>query len=86
MVSRRVRIGGAWSAFRGRRFKIHSVVVLDIALPQGQVELSENRVVVGCGHGSVQLVDVQPEGKPRVAAADWARGARLQIGDCFDHV
>ncbi len=86
MVSRRVRIGGAWSSFRGRRFKIHSVVVLDIALPQGRFELSENRVVVGCGHGSVQLMDVQPEGKPRVAAEDWARGARLQIGDCFDHV
>ena len=85
MVSRRVRIGGAWSTFRGRRFKIHSVTILDIALPEGRVVLDEDRVVVGCGHGSVQLLEVQPEGKPRVAAEDWARGARLQIGDSFDH-
>ncbi|MFM8857348.1 MAG: methionyl-tRNA formyltransferase [Actinomycetota bacterium] len=86
LVSRRVRIGGAWSTFRDRRFKIHSVTVRDIALPKGRVVLDGDRIVVGCGEGSVELREVQPEGKPRVPAQDWARGARLQNGDSFDHV
>ena len=85
MVSRRVRIGGAWSTFRSRRFKIHSLEVLEIALHEGRVVVDEDRVLVGCGRGSVQLLEVQPEGKPRVDAKDWARGARLQIGEAFDH-
>jgi len=85
MVSRRVRIGGAWSTFRGRRFKIHSVVVLETELPPGRVVWDEDRVVVGCGHGSVQLLHVQSEGKPRVDAEDWARGARLLDDESFDH-
>ena len=85
MVSRRVRIGGAWSTFRSRRFKIHSLEVLEIALHEGRVVVDEDRVLVGCGRGSVQLLEVQPEGKPRVDAKDWARGARLQVGEAFDH-
>jgi len=32
---------------------------------------------VACGQGVVELVEVQPEGKPRVSAQDWKKGARL---------
>ncbi|MFR3993142.1 MAG: hypothetical protein ACLTY5_11920 [Angelakisella sp.] len=31
-------------------------------------------VTVACGEGALRLITVQPEGKPRMAAADWLRG------------
>ncbi|HUJ06162.1 MAG TPA: methionyl-tRNA formyltransferase [Streptosporangiaceae bacterium] len=42
----------------------------------GEVLVEGQRVLVGTGTTPVQLGDVQPEGKRRMAAADWARGLR----------
>lgn len=87
---RRVRIGGAWTYFRNRRLKILEVDREDsgVALRVGEVRSVgvgslEDRIVVGCAEGNLQLVRVQPEGKPALTALDWARGARLQQGEVF---
>jgi methionyl-tRNA formyltransferase len=37
--------------------------------------------VVAAGDGRVELVEVQPEGKARMAGAAWANGARWRDGD-----
>ena len=37
--------------------------------------------VVGTATAPVALDQVQPEGKPMMAALDWVRGARLDAGD-----
>lgn len=76
----RVRIGGAWTTFRGRRLKIVEVgVPLDSATHRGSlVEPGTflDDTVVALNDGFVTLVTVQPEGRSVMAAADWARGAR----------
>jgi methionyl-tRNA formyltransferase len=56
-LERVVRVGGAWTTFRGKRLKVHRARVRD---------------------GELELLVVQPEGKARMAATDWARGARWQ--------
>lgn len=88
MVARRVRIGNAWTTFRGRRLKIHRVTVTRETVPLGHVVIDTSatteRVLVGCADGSVQLVDVQPEGKQRMSALDWAHGARLRDGESME--
>jgi len=68
---RRVRLGGAWTTYQGRRLKVWCTHV-----PPRGVGL-----VVLAGDGPVELVEVQPEGKGRMAALEWARGARWQPGD-----
>lgn len=40
------------------------------------VALADGRVVVGCGDGALELVEVQAEGKPRRGGADWFHGMR----------
>jgi methionyl-tRNA formyltransferase len=70
-VHRRVRVGGAWTTHRGRRLKVHRTAVP----PRG------DGPVVPAGDGPVELVEVQPEGKPRIAASAWARGARWTPGE-----
>ena len=66
-VHRLVRVGGAWTTFHGKRLKIWRTSLDD--LDQG--------VVVKAGDAAgIRLVQVQPEGKPRMAADAWANGAR----------
>ena len=78
-LERVVRIGGAWTTFRDRRLKIHEAVAVDGDGEPGCVT-DEHRV--GTGAGMLELVLVQPEGKPRMLAAEWARGAHPS-GECF---
>ncbi len=37
--------------------------------------------VIAFAEGALRLIEVQPEGKRRMAARDWANGARLRVGD-----
>jgi methionyl-tRNA formyltransferase len=69
-VHRTVRIGGAWTTYEGRRLKVHRTNVP----PRG------DGPQVPAADGPVELVEVQPEGKPRLPAAAWANGARWQPG------
>jgi methionyl-tRNA formyltransferase len=67
---RQVRVGGAWTTHEGRRLKVWRTNVPPHGLgPE-----------VAAGDGPVELVEVQPEGKARMAGADWARGARWAPG------
>jgi methionyl-tRNA formyltransferase len=47
----------------------------------GEVREAGERLVVACGAGAVEVLELQREGKRRVAAADFLRGAGLAPGD-----
>ncbi len=75
---------GAWTTWAGERLKVGPVRVEDgDPLPPGVLEVTKNAVHVGTGAGRVRLGDVKPHGRRQMAAADWARGARLQSGAAF---
>ncbi|WP_195210614.1 methionyl-tRNA formyltransferase [Actinomarinicola tropica] len=69
-----VRLGGAWTTFRGRRLKVHRTARVPDgpALAPGHIDGRH----VGAGDGVLELVEVQPEGKARQAASAWVNGAR----------
>ena len=46
----------------------------------GQVLESRGRLVVACGQGAVELLELQAQGKKRMAAADYLRGHPLAPG------
>ncbi len=79
VVDRQVRVGGAFTFFNGKRFKIHSLIVsAEIFISEsGNMVVVNDRVLVACGQGVVELLEVQPEGKPHISADDWKKGARL---------
>ncbi len=70
-LDRVVRIGGAWTTFRGRRLKVWRAEVVDE--PAAPVPGALDGDAVMTGEGRLRLVEVQPEGKARQAAADWLR-------------
>ena len=84
-ISRQVRLGNAFTFFEGKRFKVHEVSRVSEQLPEGSISFKDGMVLVGTREGSLQLLTVQPEGKPRIAASEWARGARLSNASAFSH-
>jgi methionyl-tRNA formyltransferase len=85
-VERRIRAvtpsPGAWTMIDGARVKIGPVTLKEEAestdrLQPGQLRVDRHGVRVGTGSQPVLLGQVQPPGKKLMAAADWARGARL---------
>lgn len=78
-LHRVVRLGDAWTTFRGKRLKVwRTRLVPDhTGLAPGQVD----GVLVGTGDGALELVEVQPEGKARLAATAWRNGARPTADD-----
>lgn len=70
---------GAFCTTGGKTLKIHETRVTAGSGAPGTL-LCADPVTVACGEGALQLVTVQPEGKPRMAAEAWLRGARLPQG------
>lgn len=75
---------GAWTTVAGERLKLGPVTHADAHASQGlgpgELGVGKHDVLVGTGTTAVRLGDVRPHGRKQMAAADWARGARLQTG------
>ncbi len=70
---------GAWSTLRGRRVKLGPVTRTEALLPPGRLDGD----LVGTGTTAVRLGSVRPEGKGEMAATDWLRGLRPDVGESF---
>ncbi len=71
---------GAWTTLDGERVKLFPLTALPGAtdVEPGRIVVDKRGVAVGTGSGhTVRLGDVQPQGRKRMNAADWARGLRL---------
>jgi methionyl-tRNA formyltransferase len=81
-LRRVVRLGRAWTTFRGRRVRVLAAGPAGggDGTPLGPGELSG--ATVGAGEGTrLELVTVQPEGKRPMDAASWLNGVRPGTGD-----
>jgi methionyl-tRNA formyltransferase len=65
---------GAWTTFRGERFKINSARICDAVLAPGVLQISKRAVRVGTATQALELDEIQAQGKKPMPAADWARG------------
>ena len=75
---------GGWTEFGAGRLKLWPIALAAGAglasggpgLAPGELRLDRSAVYVGTGTVPVRLGDVQPQGKRRMPATDWARGLR----------
>jgi methionyl-tRNA formyltransferase len=74
---------GPWTTFRGERLKLGPVRPANGAatLAPGELRAARREVHVGTGSHPVALGEVQPQGRKRMTAVDWARGSRLSDQD-----
>jgi methionyl-tRNA formyltransferase len=87
-VDRRIRActpnPGAWTTHNEQRVKVGPVTpAAEHQLPVGELLVTKRDVFVGTATSAVRLGEVKPFGKKLMAAADWARGARLESGERF---
>ena len=78
-LHRVVRLGHAWTTFRGRRLRVRRARLAPDASALEAGELAG--VLVGTGNGALELTEVQPEGKAPQPASAWRHGARPQPGE-----
>jgi methionyl-tRNA formyltransferase len=78
-IERWVRVGGAWTTFRGKRLKLLEAAVE--SQPGERGVLGGNVATVGTGAGSLRLLTVQPAGKGPMAWTDFANGAHPSPGE-----
>ncbi len=89
-VSRTIRAydpkPGAFTTRDGLDVKVYGPRVIEGAggianVTPGQVMSASEDVIVACGRGAIRISDVQPAGRSRMSAAEWARGRGISPGD-----
>jgi methionyl-tRNA formyltransferase len=66
---------GGYGFLRGQRFQIWSAAVGERELPPGKLHVEDRKLYAGCGRGeSIELTEVQLEGKKRMLAAAFLNG------------
>ena len=71
-LHRMVRVGRAWTTWRGKRLLVLEARIGDTHGAAGTLRGDQ----VATGDGALRLLTVQPEGRKAVPAAEWLRGAR----------
>jgi methionyl-tRNA formyltransferase len=70
---------GAFTSFRGKGLNITAIKPASEQIPQAELLVSNGQIFVGCGNNSaIELLEVQPEGKKRIAARDFVHGYHPQ--------
>lgn len=64
----------------GKNVKIFSSRLSRLSGASGTV-LSVKPLIIGCGEKSVEILELQPEGKKRMSASAFAAGHKISIGD-----
>jgi methionyl-tRNA formyltransferase len=83
-LERVVRLGRAWTTFRGKRLFVARASVVEADADRGVARLPPGTLVgmtVQTGAGLLCLETVQPASKGQMAAEDWVRGARPSVSD-----
>jgi methionyl-tRNA formyltransferase len=83
---------GATTAFRGKHVRLERTRPLGVDVPARKPALmpgtvtgvGASGVAVACGAGTLEILELKPEGRAVLGAAEWARGARLAAGETFE--
>ncbi|HUJ25989.1 MAG TPA: methionyl-tRNA formyltransferase [Myxococcales bacterium] len=77
---------GAWTTLRGHVLKIHAAepILQSANQPPGEIlKAGQDGIWVACAGSVWRLLELQLEGKKRLAAGPFLSGTRLAIGDRF---
>jgi methionyl-tRNA formyltransferase len=73
---------GAYTKFRSKTLQVIKAKQTTAALLPAELHLQADHLLVGCGHNtSVELLEIQLEGKRRSSAGDFVRGYRPHPGE-----
>ena len=74
---------GAWTTLENERFRIFKGKVIVGKGRPGEI-MNCDPLIVATKQGLLEINEVQIEGKRRMSASDWQRGARVTVGTFFE--
>jgi methionyl-tRNA formyltransferase len=72
---------GAYGFLRGQRFHVWRGAAAEKELGPGALRAEEKRLFAGCGGGAIELLEIQLEGKKRMAASAFLNGFSIAAGE-----
>ena len=73
---------GAYTKFRGKNLAVVAAKSSAVVAPIGEIRLQGERTFVGCGaNTSLELLEIQLEGKKRMSTRDFLHGYHLTSGE-----
>jgi methionyl-tRNA formyltransferase len=72
---------GAYGFLRGQRFHVWRGAIAELELSAGALLAEGKRLFVGCGGGAIELLEIQVEGRKRMAAAAFLNGFSVTTGE-----
>ncbi len=74
---------GAFTHFHGKVLKVHraSVGAGSGLLPGTVVSVGDQGIEVACGSGTLRFLELQPEGKRAMSAAEFVAGHQIAVGE-----
>jgi methionyl-tRNA formyltransferase len=72
---------GAYGFLRGQRFHVWRGAIAELELSAGALLAEGKRLFVGCGGGAIELLEIQVEGRKRMAAAAFLNGFSVTAGE-----
>jgi methionyl-tRNA formyltransferase len=72
---------GAWTTLRGKKLIVQRMAVAEGESAEGVLEVEGDRLFVGCLGSRLELIEVQMEGKKRMAASEFLRGFQVKSGE-----
>ncbi|HZC22599.1 MAG TPA: methionyl-tRNA formyltransferase [Candidatus Binatia bacterium] len=73
---------GAYTKVRGKNLQIWKAQPSATSVPPGELVVNANRLLAGCGHNtSLELIEIQLEGKKRTTARDFIQGYHPKAGE-----
>ena len=83
VLERRIRAfnpyPGCWFEYEGERFKVLRAKVFDASGQPGEILPGEG-LVISCGHGALEIQEIQRQGKKAMPIADLLRGFSFAAG------
>jgi methionyl-tRNA formyltransferase len=73
---------GAFTQFRGKNLQVTQAAALARSTSPGELLIENNQLLVGCaGKTTLEILELQPEGKKRMPAKDFIHGYRPKSGE-----
>src|SRR5579872_7196 len=72
---------GVFTSFRGKNLHVWNAALSQRSLAAGELLADGDHLFVGCGEDALEILEVQLEGKKRMAARDFVHGYRPQTGE-----
>ena len=73
----------AYSYLEGKKLKLHASRVREGSGPPGKAFTQDGKLMVYCGEGALELVEIQTENGKRMDGKSYLLGHPLQDGACF---